>query len=217
MNIDVQEPHMVCEVTFTVPSAEGTHAHDKANITDDSSSYVAGLVRVELNTTRTVCLKQHCAILLAAGRVEAAIVIGNQSNQRIGIIIEECLTECLRGFKQACSGGQGYSSSAATWRPTEYGFRSKLDKSQSCQYKKATDASCQIQLIQEGTPAPSDCQKEYAVFLTNLFLDLHGISTGSCTFLPPRFSTGVREILAAAQVLAFPDFVSGFQPIGRDN
>ena len=96
MNINVQEPEIVFELTSTVCAAEGTYTHDKTNITDDSRGYVAGLVRVEFNTARTVCSKQHRAILLASTRVDAAIVIGQQSSQRNHIIAEKCLTSFLK-------------------------------------------------------------------------------------------------------------------------
>jgi len=86
----------VFELTFTVRSAEGTQTHDKTNITDDSSGYVAGLVRVELNTARTVCLKHHCAVLPATIRVDAAVVIREQSSQRNCIIAEKGLTGFLK-------------------------------------------------------------------------------------------------------------------------
>lgn len=95
------------ELMFAVLPAEGTHAHDKANITDDSSGHVAGRVPVELDTARTICSKQHAAILPAATRVEAAIVIGDQSSQRIRIIPEKRLTDFLTRFKQVFGGGQG--------------------------------------------------------------------------------------------------------------
>ncbi len=74
MNVDVQEPKVVLEVMFTVRSAEGTRTRDKTGITDDASGYVASLVRVEVNTARTVCAKHHCAILLATTRVDAATI-----------------------------------------------------------------------------------------------------------------------------------------------
>ena len=99
MNVDVQEPQVVIEPMFAVRSAEGTHTHDKANVTDDSSGHVAGLVRLELNTARTVCLKHHSAILLATTRVEAAVVIGYQSSQRIRIIHEERSTDFVERLK----------------------------------------------------------------------------------------------------------------------
>jgi len=99
MNVDVQEPEIVFEVMLPVPSAEGTHSHDETNFTDDPCGYVAGFVRVELNTARSVCLKHHCSILLAPTRVDAAIVIGQQSSQRIHVIAEKCSTDVPKRLK----------------------------------------------------------------------------------------------------------------------
>ena len=112
MDVDVQEPEVVLEVMFTVPSAQGTHTHDKTDITDDASGYVASLVRVEVNTARTVCLKHHCAILLATTRVDAPIVISQQSSQRIRVIAEECLTDFLERPEEVFGSGHGHSSGA---------------------------------------------------------------------------------------------------------
>ncbi len=99
MNVDVQEPDIVFEVMFPVPSAEGTDTRDKANITDDASGYFASLVRVEVNTARTVCVKHHCAILLVTARVDAPVVIGQQSSQRIRIIAEKRFTDFFKRFQ----------------------------------------------------------------------------------------------------------------------
>jgi hypothetical protein len=84
----------VLEGLVTVPSAERTEAHDKADISDDSRGDVGGLVLQELNTARTVGLNQHWAILPATGRVEAAIVVGHQSKERFGIVGEKGVTDC---------------------------------------------------------------------------------------------------------------------------
>ena len=117
MNIDVEEPQIVLEVMATVGSVKGTEAHDKADISDDSRGHVAGLVLQEPNTAGTESLNQHGAILPATGRVEATIVVGHQSKERIRIVVEKRLTDCLGRLKEVFGCGQGDSSVEATAPP----------------------------------------------------------------------------------------------------
>jgi len=110
MDIHVQEPKTLFEYMLTVPSAEGTHSHDKSNITQYSSRYIDCLICVELNTARTVSLKHRCTVLLATIRVKAAIIVCDQLNECSRVIIEKCLTDSLTRFKQVFDGVQWSSS-----------------------------------------------------------------------------------------------------------
>ena len=87
------------ELELTVTTAERTQTHDKTDVAHDPSSHFVGFVGVEFNATRTVDLNQQLTIVLAAGRINSELILGDQFNERSYIVGEQCFSDRCKCVK----------------------------------------------------------------------------------------------------------------------